>query len=126
MLEALQTSLFGTAGVNESGTGSVGVLLNPWTTVSTLDLTYESMPRSIDFNRTCRSFYPKTTWKALPTEKVNNQRTCSVISLCGDAKLAEINVDKNLSEWQQLATSLEGVDDKVLNGLLVNIHVPLA
>ena len=126
VLEALQTSLFGTAGVNESGLAQLGFLLNPLTTVNTLDLTYESMPRSIDFNRTCRSFYPKTTWKALPTEEVNNQRTCSVISLCGDAKLAEINVDKNLSEWQQLAPLLQGVDDKVLNGLLVNIHVPLA
>ncbi len=100
-------------------------ILNPWTTAKAVNVTYKSFPKSIDFNRNCRSYYPETNWENIPITHNNNLGTFSVIGLCGQAQLKEINVSQTESYTELLAPILNKVDQTVLNGLLVNIHVPL-
>lgn len=121
----LQAALKGEGGPSKSLLG-LNYILNPWTTAEAVDITYSSLPKSIDFNRNCRSFYPATAWVNIPVSHTNNLGTCSVVSLCGEGKLKEININKNSKGYTQLlAPILNTLDDKVLDGLLVNIHAPL-
>ena len=114
-------------GENDPNKSLLGLnyILNPWTTAKAVNVTYKSFPKSIDFNRNCRSYYPETKWENIPITHNNNLGTFSVIGLCGQAQLKEINVSETKSYTELLAPILNKVDQTVLNGLLVNIHVPL-
>ncbi len=109
----------------ETNLAGLNYILNPWTTAKAVNVTYKSFPKSIDFNRNCRSYYPETNWENIPITHNNNLGTFSVIGLCGQAQLKEINVSQTESYTELLAPILNKVDQTALNGLLVNIHVPL-
>lgn len=131
VLTRLEASLKGDGGASNSLLG-LNYILNPWSTVNTVDVTFESLPRSINFNRECKSYFPETTYTELPItkEKMDNGGVgdyddvyrVSLITLNGDTKLKSINVD---TEKFLLASLLSTLDEKALNGLLVNIHTPL-
>ena len=121
----LEAALKGEGGAGNSLLG-LNYILNPWTTVNAVDVTYSSLPKSIDFNRTCRSYYPEITWKNIPVTKINNLGKLNVFSLCGEGKLTRINVNRDSDEYKfLLASLLEKLDEQALNGLLVDIHKPL-
>lgn len=121
----LEAALEGKGGPNNNLLG-LNYILNPWTTAGAVDVTYSSLPKSIDFNRICQSLYNETTWMNIPVTKNNNLGTFAVTSLCGEGKIKEINVNQNSKGYTNLlAPILNNLDDKLLNGLLVNIHVPL-
>lgn len=121
----LEAALQGKGGGNNNLLG-LNYILNPWTTAGAVDVTYSSLPRSIDFNRTCQSLYNETTWMNILVAKNNNIGTFAVTSLCGEGKIKEINVNQSSTGYTKLlAPILNNLDNKVLNGLLVNIHVPL-
>lgn len=115
-------------GEGNTGLLGLGYILNPWTTAEAVDVTYSSFPKSIDFDRNCQSYLSETTWENISVVKDdNNIGTFSVVSLCGDENIKEININKNSTGYTKLlAPILNTLDDKVLNGLLVNIHVPLS
>ena len=121
----LEAALKGEGGPDKSLLG-LNYILNPWTTVNAVDITYSSLPKSIDFNRMCRSYYAETTWKNIPVSKSDNLGTLHVLSLCGEGHVAKIDVNRDNEQYKLLlATLLEQLDEQVLNGLLVDIHTPL-
>ena len=125
VIKRLEAALKGEGGADKSLVG-LNYILNPWTTVNEVDVTYSSLPKSIDFNRTCRSYYGETTWKNIPVTKTDNLGTLTVLSLCGEGKVAKIEVNRESENYKKLLASLlEKLDEQVLNGLLVNIHKPL-
>lgn len=115
-------------GEGSSSLLGLGYILNPWSAAEAVDVTYSSLPKSIDFNRNCKSYLSETTWTNIKVNKDdNNNCTFSVVSLCGDEKIKEINInDKSTGYTKLLYPLLSKLDEKVLNGLLINIHVPLA
>ena len=122
----LEAALKGEGGAGNSLLG-LNYILNPWTTVNAVDVTYSSLPKSIDFNRICRSYYPETTWKNIPVTKINNLGKLNVLSLCGEGKLTRIDVNRDSEKYKLLLASLlEKLDEQALNGLLVDIHKPLS
>lgn len=122
----LEAALKGEGGAGNSLLG-LNYILNPWTTVNAVNVTYSSLPKSIDFNRICRSYYPETTWKNIPVTKINNLGKLNVLSLCGEGKLKRIDVNRDSEKYKLLLASLlEKLDEQALNGLLVDIHKPLS
>ena len=121
----LEAALKGEGGANNSLLG-LNYILNPWTTVNAVDAVYSSLPKSVDFNRNCRSLYGETTWNKIPVTKDNNVSTFSVITLCGEGRLKEVNVNSESKGYTELlAPILNKIDEQALDGLLVNIHRPL-
>lgn len=121
----LENSLNGIGGGN--GLIGLGYLLNPWTVVNNVDVTFESLPKSIDFNRVARASYSNKTWTFPVTKASDNSSSLSVVSLCGEEKLTSIDVNSNDATMNSiLKSALAQLDEQALNGLLVNIHTPLA
>lgn len=127
----LQNSLKGTGNIQKDLLG-LSYIMNPWSAAEAVDVTYTSLPRSIDFNRNCRSLYNETTFDNIPVKHTMGQHNdtldahFSLVTLCGPSRLKEINIDSTSQGYTQLlAPTLDQLDDQILNGLLVNIHVPL-
>ena len=125
----LQTSLNGNAGTGDFL--GLGYLLNPWTTADKANLTYYSMTESVNFNRAaCTTYKNNTEWTNIPIEnKGNNVHSITLTCLNGTEQVSEINVGNN-SKFQNLLNGelfkiFGKLDEKALNGLLVNIHTPL-
>lgn len=131
LTKRLENSLKGTGGVKKDLLG-LSYILNPWSTAKAVDVKYASLPKSIDFNRNCRSLYNKTTFSNIPIKHTMGQHNdtldahFSLVTLCGPSRLLEINLNENSKGYTQLlAPILNQLDAQILNGLLVNIHVPL-
>ena len=127
LISKLEQSLDGQAGPGKGLLG-LGYILNPWTTADNADLIYSSMTESINFNRiACTAYKANVEWKGIPvtTDSTNNISKISIKCLSGTEQLSEINLGNNGTYPELLRPILTGLDDKVINGLLVNIHTPL-
>ncbi|MDE7436933.1 MAG: hypothetical protein K2M93_00460 [Muribaculaceae bacterium] len=132
VISRLEASLKADGGPDNSLLG-LNYILNPWTTVDNVNVKFVSLPKSIDFNRECQSYYGETVWTGIPLTKPEGMenggvgdytdlRQVSIITLCGNHKLTAIDVE---TQSFLLASTLQKLDEKALNGLLVNIHQPL-
>ena len=127
LVKALKASLDGLAGP-QTGLLGLGYVLNPWTTTDNADIIYGSMTESINFSRTaCTAFKADVEWKGIPvmTDKANNISTISVTCLGGTEQVSKINVGNKGTYPDLLRPILDKLDEKVINGLLINIHTPL-
>lgn len=127
----LQNSLKGTGGVKKDLLG-LSYIMNPWSAAEAVDVTYTSLPRSIDFNRNCRSLYNETTFDNIPVKHTMGQHNdtldahFSLVTLCGPSRLKEININSTSQGYTKLLYPiLKKLDKQIINGLLINIHVPL-
>ena len=126
LLSKLETSLNGQAG-GSGGFDGLGYILNPWTTASNADLVFASMTESVNFNlASCTAYKANVEWNDIPIVKDRyNNGSISVTCLGGTEQISQINVGNNGQYPELLRPILTGLDDKVINGLLVNIHAPL-
>ena len=130
LTKRLQESLSG----HNGGQGLLGLsyLLNPWTTADNANLTYHSMTESVNFNReACTAYQANIEWKNIPIhakkpgDTKDSTRYITLTCLNGTEQISQINVGNNGTYPELLRPILNGLDDKVINGLLVNIHTPL-
>ncbi len=127
----LQNSLKGTGNIQKDLLG-LSYIMNPWSAAEAVDVTYTSLPRSIDFNRNCRSLYNETTFDNIPVKHTMGQHNdtldahFSLVTLCGPSRLKEININSTSQGYTKLLYPiLQKLDKQIINGLLINIHVPL-
>lgn len=131
LTKRLENSLKGTGDVKTDLLG-LSYIMNPWSTAEAVDVTYTSLPQSIDFNRNCRSLYNETTFDNIPVKHTMGQHNdtldahFSLVTLCGPSRLKEINIDSTSQGYTKLLSPiLKQLDQQIINGLLINIHVPL-
>lgn len=127
LTQRLHKTLIGNA---QSGEGLLGIhhLLNPWETVEQANLNFNNLTKSIDFNKSVRSVYrADIEWNKIPIQKgqLDNSRQISIICLSGTEQISKIDVGNNSKYQELLRPIFDQIDDKLLNGLLVNIHTPL-
>ena len=126
-------------------------LLNPWAHINAVDIQYNSLTKSIGFDREVKAYYTKTdkdrgaVFSSIPRtsgiiewdEKRRDEEVnyVKVTTLCGKEQegqqqhlLSEINVNKESidNDILGLVSSLvDNIEATLLNGLLVSIHKPL-
>ena len=122
----LEASLDGQAGAG-NGLLGLGYLLNPWTTTDNANLIYHSMTESVNFNcEACTAYKADVEWKNVPINTdENNTKYITLTCLNGIEQVSQINVGNNGTYPELLRPILGTLDEKVINGLLVNIHTPL-
>ena len=144
----LTNALNNTLTANSESLLGLHYLLNPWQHVNNVDIQYSSLTKSIGFDRTVKDYYTNTdnarfsavsvvdgpvSLHATSDEKVRNVyvTTLSGIGQKNQSQhlLSEINVNNDKIDQDLLGILLGGlldtVDDKLLNGLLINIHKDL-
>ena len=125
-------------------------LLNPWQHVNAIDVKYNSLTKSIGFDRNVKGYYDKENpakLLAIPVTtgviewdkdyKGESVRYVATTTLCGKEQedgnghqhlLSEINVNEESINRDLLGTVsglVDRLDETLLNGLLVNIHKSL-
>ena len=133
LLDRLTTQL-GNAilGSTDDSLLGLGHVLSPWEHVTSVDITYTSLPKNINFDRECTlsednagpynyvlgdMTIEKPGKKPNDPVKKETYRTFNVITFCG-----EQNVDKITVNSEGLVGSLlDALDNGLLDGLLINI-----
>ena len=129
LTEQLENAILGST---EESLLGLGYVLSPWEHVHSVDITYTSLPKNINFDRECTSLEKNggsynyvlgdmTIEKPgkTPKDDVKKEtyRTFNVITFCG-----EQNVDKITVNSEGLVGSLlDALDNGLLDGLLINI-----
>lgn len=123
LLSQISDMLYETLKADTNGNfSSLNILLNPWAEpVSSVDVTFDYLPQSIGLDRKVYTSLSNTTYQSVPLGSDSNIRQFSLISLGGDMKLNRIMVN----DPGVISEAIANLDDKLLDGLLVNITTPI-
>ena len=137
VLSSVESTLVGADGslLNVNG------VLNPWGHVEFVDVKFKSLPKSINLNREVTDKYEfeddeedkQNDEKVITFNDVevktneNGLKDAIVYTLPGDLKLYAIDVqpDRNPGLLELVGDIVDKVDDDLLNGLLINMHIKL-
>lgn len=123
LLSQISDLLYETLKADTDGNfSSLNILLNPWAEpVSSVNVIFDYLPQSIGLDRKVYTSLSNKEYKSVSLGSDSNIRQFSLISLGGDMKLNSIMVN----DPGVISKAIANLDNKLLDGLLVNITTPI-